>query len=72
MKANLDKCHLIVSKNENVSMPIGLFEIKHTNCEKLLEIKVYSRLNFDEHLGCIIKKTRRKINALSRITPFMN
>ena len=28
MKANQDKCHLIVSKNENVSMHIGPFEIK--------------------------------------------
>ena len=28
MKANQDKCHLIVSKSENVSMHIGPFEIK--------------------------------------------
>ena len=42
MKANQDKCHLIVSKNENVSMHIGPFEIKNTNCEKLLGIKVDS------------------------------
>ena len=28
MKANQDKCHLIVSKNENISMHIGSFEIK--------------------------------------------
>ena len=72
MKANQDKCHLIVSKNENVSMHIGPFEIKNNNCEKLLGIKVDNRLNFNEHLDGIIKKTSRKINALSRITPFMN
>ena len=36
MKANQDKCHLIVSKNENISMHSGPFEIKNTNCEKLL------------------------------------
>ena len=30
MNANEDKCHLIVSKNENVSMRIGPFEIKTT------------------------------------------
>ena len=39
---------------------------------KLLGIKVDSRLNFSEHLDGIIKKASRKINALSRITPFMN
>ena len=72
MKANQDKCHLIVSKNENISMHIGPFEIKNTNCEKLLGIKVDSRLNFNEHLDGIIKKASRKINALYRITPFMN
>ena len=72
MKANQDKCHLIVGKNENISMQIGSFEIKNTNCEKLLGIKVDSRLNFNEHLDGIIKKASRKINALSRITPFMN
>ena len=53
-------------------MHIGPFEIKNTNCEKLLGIKVDSRLNFNEHLDGIIKKASRKINALSRITPFMN
>ena len=72
MKANQDKYHLIVSKNENISIHIGPFEIKNTNREKLLGIKVDSRLNFNEHLDGIIKKVSRKINALSRMTPFMN
>ena len=53
-------------------MHIGSFEIKNTNCEKLLRIKVDSRLNFNDHLDGIIKKASRKINALSRITPSMN
>ena len=43
MKSNQDKCLLILSKNENISMHIGPFEIKNTNCEKLLGIKVDSR-----------------------------
>ena len=72
MKANQDKCHLIVSKYENMSMHIGPFEITNTNCEKLLGIKVDSRLNFNEHLDGIIKKVSPEINALSRIIPFMN
>ena len=65
MKANQNKCHLIVSKNENISMHIGPFEIKNTNCEKLLGIKVDRRLNFNQHLDGIIKKAICKINALS-------
>ena len=54
MKVNQDKSHLIVSKNENMSMHIGHFQIKNTNCEKLLGIKVDSRLEFNEHLDGII------------------
>ena len=57
-KANQDKCHLIVNKNENISMHIGPFEIKNTDCKKLLEIKVDSRLNFNEHLDGIIEKAQ--------------
>ena len=72
IKANQDKCHLIVGKNENVSMHTGPFEIKNANFEKLLEIKIDSRLSFNEHLDGIIKKANHKIKALSRITSFMN
>ena len=53
-------------------MHVSPFEIKNTSCEKLLRIQVDSRLNFDEHLDGIIKKSSRKTNALSRITSFMN
>ena len=53
-------------------MHIGLFDIKNNNCEKLLVIKLDSRLNFNEHLDGIIKKASRKVNELSRITPFMD
>ena len=72
MKAKQDKCHLIISKNENVSMYNAPFEIKNTNCEKLLGIKADRRLNFCEHFDGIIKNASRKINVLSRIIPFMN
>ena len=72
MKANQDQCHLIISKNENVSMYNAPFEIKNTICEKLLGIKADRRLNFCEHFDGIIKKSSRKINVLPRIIPFMS
>ena len=50
MKENQDKYHLLFSKNENASMHIGPFEIKNTNCEKLLGTKIDTRFNFNEHL----------------------
>ena len=48
-------------------MHIDSFEIRNTNCEKLLGIKVDSRLNFNEHLDGTIKKASRNIYALSTI-----
>ena len=40
MKANKDKCHLIVSNNVIVSMKIDSIEVENSHCEKLLGVKV--------------------------------
>ena len=37
-KANKDKCHLLLSNKERVTIKIGETEIKSSNCEKLLGI----------------------------------
>ena len=59
MKANKDKCHLIVSSNEHVSMKLDNIEIENSNCERLLGVKIDSKLNFKENLDGIIKKASR-------------
>ena len=46
MKANKDKCHLIVSSYEHVSMKLEKIEIEDSNCERLLGVKIDSKLNF--------------------------
>ena len=66
MKANYDKCHLLVSGKNNVTMNASGFKIKNSECEKLLEIKVDCGLKFENYLSGV-----NKINALSRVTPFM-
>ena len=40
MKANKDKCHLLLSNKETVTVKIGETEIKISNCEKLLGIEI--------------------------------
>ena len=55
IKANKDKFHLSISKNESVSVYIGPFEITSTNCENLFGIKVDNILNFNKHLDGIIR-----------------
>ena len=72
MKAIKDKCNLIISNNEKVSMKIDNIELENTSSEKLLGITIDSKLNFKEHLEEIIKKASRKVNVFSRITPYIN
>ena len=45
-----DKCHLLLSNKERVTMKIGETEIKSSNCEKLLGIKIYN-LTFNKYLN---------------------
>ena len=47
-------------------------ELENTSSEKFLGIIIDSKLNFKEHLEGIIKKASRKVNVLSRTTPYMN
>ena len=48
------------------------FKIKNTEFEKLLESKVVCGLKFENYLDRVIKKTSNKINAFSRVRPFMS
>ena len=72
IKANSNKCHLITSKKSRMNLKIGSINIENSACEKLLRVKVDSKLNFNEHLDGIIKKANGKVNALFRIFPFMD
>ena len=47
MKANKGKCHLLPSNKERVTMKIRETEIKSSNCEKLLGIKIDDKLAFN-------------------------
>ena len=71
MKSSLEKCHLLVSTNDNVAIRIGSFQIENSNREKLLGIQFGNNLSFD-NLSEICKKASRKLFALSRVTAYMN
>ena len=72
IKANKNDCLLAINNNEKVSMNIDDIKIENTSSEKLLGIIIDSKLNFKQHLEGIIKKFSRKVNVLSRITPYVN
>ena len=54
------------------SKNLGETEIKNSEYEKLLLInQSRHKIKFNEHLNDIISKANRKVNALSRVVPYM-
>ena len=51
---------------------IDKIQLENILSGKMLGIIIDSKLNLKEHLKEIIKKASRKVNVLSRITPYMN
>ena len=47
MKGNANKCHSLVSKN----IRVGNFDMKNSDCEKLLGIKFDHKLTFNSHIS---------------------
>ena len=72
LKGNADKCHFLVSTSKEVSSNVNNLKIKSSDCEKLLGVKFDSKLRFDQHITDLCRTASRKINALARVTPFMN
>ena len=68
-KGNTDKCHFLLSKDESSEIHIGDSIIESSTCEKLLGIKIDSKLRFDNHIQDLCNKTNRKLPALVRATP---
>ena len=56
MKANADKCHLLVIGNYEVSVNINDFEIESSKKEKLPGISTETRLSFEYHITSLCKQ----------------
>ena len=72
MKGNEDKCHVILSSQDNVHVNIGTAQIKSSKFQKLLHINIDSKWKFEEHINWICKKASAKLNALGGISYYMN
>ena len=72
MKRNTDKCHLLVSSNEKVTIKKGSHKIASTKCKKLLGVDLDSELSFDYRISKICKKASGKVCALARVTSCMS
>ena len=71
-KSNPDKCHFVCSTNDTVNLIIDNQIIDNSICEKLLGLKSDYELRFNAQIDDICKKTGFKLNALSRIAPYMD
>ena len=71
MKSNEDKCHLLVSNREDVSIQIGNEIIEGNSSVKLLGVTIDNNLNFNEHVTKICNKASQKLHALARVSKFI-
>ena len=72
MKGNTDKCHLLLSKDESSEIHIRDSIMESSTCEKLLGIKIDSKLRFDDNIQDLCNKANRKLRALTQATPYRN
>ena len=72
MKSNGDKCYLLINTSDKVNSKIENFHIYNIKCEKLLWVKFDHKLTFDDHISELCKKASQKVQALPRVTPYLN
>ena len=77
MKPNSDKCHLIISCNDNMKYTnksfIYLDEefLEDEQSVTLLGVNIDNKLTFTEHIEKLLKKGNQKLHALIRISKFL-
>ena len=59
IKANHDKCHLLLGTRESFNIQIANFTIKSSKVKKLLRINLDKNLKFDIHVESICQKANR-------------
>ena len=72
MKANDDKCHLLVANQENVSVTLGNVIIVATDSVELIGVKIDKNLNLNEHVSHLCKKGNQKLPALALISKYLS
>ena len=70
MKASADKCHLLVTRDTDVTAKIGEFDVKNSREEKLLGVKIDSKLSFENHVSSLCKKASQKVTCTRKSRKF--
>ena len=73
MKMNSDKCHLILSSNdENKKIELNGEVINNKQVHKLLGVDIDYKLKFDTHIETLCKKVGKKLHFLARVIKYMS
>ena len=72
LKANPNKCHLLVNTTGNIRISVRNEIISNSLNQKLLGIRFNSNFRFDDHVASFCKKASQKLNALTRVAQYMN
>ena len=72
MKANADKCHLLLSTKEKLKANISNHTIMNSDKEKLLRVTIDNHLEFESHIKNLCSKASQKLCALSRVYSYMS
>ena len=72
MKANDDKCHVLLSSpDDSALIQMKNSSIKCSKLKNLLGVHIDYKLKFDINVETICKKARRNLSTLSRIRNYM-
>ena len=71
MKVKYGKCYLLLSTQEESNIQISNTTTNCSRSQKLLGIVFDNKLKFDKHIEDICQKANRKLNALARVTIYM-
>ena len=69
IKANPDKCNLLINTDENVALKIRNRTLTNSFNQKLLGIY---KFDFDEHVTSLSRKTSQKLYDLARVVHYIN
>ena len=72
MKANAGKCHLLVTRDSDVITKNGEFDVKNSREEKILGVKIYTKLSFKNHVSSLCKKASQKLHVIARVVNFID
>ena len=72
LKANPDKCHLLVNTTGSIRISVRNETISNSSNQKLFGIRFNSNFRFDDHVASLFKKVLQKLNALIRVAQYMN